>query len=218
MRTAILALGLVWALASGQVWSGEVPGDVRLPGRLETNDQETGEDTGKEKGVLQGVVSDKGNGETLPFAAVQIEGTAQGVVTGMDGSYTMNLDPGTYKIKVSFTSYKDYVAEVRIVPGQSTHLDVALESFATELEEVKVTAKRLRHTDAAVVSTMKQADVVATECYNLQGQKLGSEPLTGLYIKTFIVQLANKISNMPNLVTFKVFGKMPLLKQVKCIK
>ncbi len=162
MRTAILALGLVWALASGQVWSGEVPGDVRLPGRLETNDQETGEDTGKEKGVLQGVVSDKGNGETLPFAAVQIEGTAQGVVTGMDGSYTMNLDPGTYKIKVSFTSYKDYVAEVRIVPGQSTHLDVALESFATELEEVKVTAKRLRHTDAAVVSTMKQADVVAT--------------------------------------------------------
>ena len=38
------------------------------------------------------------------------------------------------------------------------------------------------------------ADVVATECYNLQGQKLGSEPISGLYIKTFILNNGSRVS------------------------
>lgn len=45
-----------------------------------------------------------------------------------------------------------------------------------------------------VETAFDMADVVATECYNLQGQKLGSEPLTGLYIKTFILNNGSRVS------------------------
>lgn len=114
-------------------------------------------------GVVEGLVADAGNGEALPFATVQVEGTSLGTVADMDGRYSFILKPGTYTIKVGFTSYKSKViSDVRVVAGQSTHLDVRLESGMTELKEVKVTAKRIRHTDAAVLTTMKQADVVAT--------------------------------------------------------
>ena len=141
------------------LWGGQVQG---FGTGNEGSDASAAVD-GVEKGVLRGVVSDKSTAETLPFAAVQIDGTALGAVTGLDGTYMFSLEPGTYTIKVSFTSYATQVIPgVKIVAGQSTHLDIAMESTATELKEVKVTARRVRHTDAAVLSTMKQADVVAT--------------------------------------------------------
>ena len=156
-RKQVLVMSLAF-LAS--LWVEAAQGD-----RLYSTERENAviEDENLKKGVLEGLVTDKSSGEPLPFAAVQIDGTALGAVTGLDGLYTFNLAPGTYSIKVSFTSYETrIIPNVRIVAGQSTHLDVAMASVATELKEVKVTARRVRHTDAAVLSTMKQADVVAT--------------------------------------------------------
>ena len=115
------------------------------------------------RGIVRGVVSDAASGEPLPFAAVQITGTSQGTVADFDGSYSFELEPGLYDFTVSFTSYKSMrFSDVRVAAGQETHLDARLESSMTDLKEVKITAKRVRNTDAAVVSTMKQADVVAT--------------------------------------------------------
>lgn len=130
----------------------------------ESSLRETGMETVADNpGVVEGIVADVRSGESLPFATVQIEGTSQGAVADFEGRYSFRLNPGTYTFKVSFTSYESKVIpDVRVVAGQVTHLDVHLESGMTDLKEVKVTARRLQHTDAAVLSTMKQADVVAT--------------------------------------------------------
>ena len=130
MRKRFLVLCLVLA----SVWCGCNSYGARFGTMEGEGIAETGES--KAKGVLQGVVTDKGTGETLPFAAVQIEGTALGAVAGLDGSYTFNLAPGTYSIKVSFTSYKTQVIpNIKIVAGQNTHLDVAMESTAISGQE-----------------------------------------------------------------------------------
>lgn len=116
-----------------------------------------------ERGLIQGVVKDAQSGETLPFAAIQVVGSSQGVVSSLDGEYSLSLQPGNYTIRVSFASYESQqFANVEVVSGQNTLLNVNLSPALNELQAVKVVAKRVHNTEAAVVTSMKQADVVAT--------------------------------------------------------
>ncbi|MBO8480732.1 MAG: carboxypeptidase-like regulatory domain-containing protein, partial [Bacteroidetes bacterium] len=71
-----------------------------------------------EEGV-KGTIVDLVTGETLIGAAILIEGTTEGVVTDLDGAYTLPLDEGSYDLSVSYIGYKSLALDVTINPDGS---------------------------------------------------------------------------------------------------
>ena len=63
---------------------------------------------------VKGKIVDLVTGETLIGAAILIEGTTEGVVTDLDGAYTLPLDPGSYGLSVSYIGYKPLILDVTI--------------------------------------------------------------------------------------------------------
>ena len=53
---------------------------------------------------ISGKIIDKANGETLPDAVVQIEGTTTAALTDIEGHFTLSVAPGTYTLVISFIS------------------------------------------------------------------------------------------------------------------
>lgn len=74
-------------------------------------------------------------GEGIPGATVLVKGTTNGVVTDIDGSYSLTVSEGDI-IVVSFVGF----VTQEIPVGTRTTIDVSLGSNLTELQEVVVTA------------------------------------------------------------------------------
>jgi len=112
-----------------------------------------------QSGTIKGVVADAQTGETIIGANVRIEGSSLGVATDLDGSFELTrIEPGNYKLIVSFISYKTVGLEgVVVVPAKTTVLDVKLEEDMGNLGEVLVTAARETNTQIAVISEIKRS-------------------------------------------------------------
>jgi len=86
---------------------------------------------------ISGVVSDK-TGETVIGAIVVVAGTTMGTVTDVDGSYTLNVSPGTYQLDYSIVGYKKTSQTVTVTAGQKATVNVTLEEDVLLLEEAVV--------------------------------------------------------------------------------
>lgn len=92
---------------------------------------------------LYGKVSDKETGEELIAANVQIlkgDVLFTGVTTDFEGNYSLNIDPGTYDISVSYVGYEtSKIKDVIVKAGQKNKLDLSLStSGAMSLDEIVV--------------------------------------------------------------------------------
>ena len=83
--------------------------------------------------TVTGIVIDK-TGETVIGASVLIKGTTTGVITNLDGSFTLQDVPTNGIIQVSFVGYKTVSIPVK---GQSA-IKVVLEEDNETLDEVVV--------------------------------------------------------------------------------
>ena len=106
----------------------------------------------KEK-VVTGVVSDDMG--PVAGATVRIKGTTTGVVTNMDGEFTLKVPVGS-TVLVSFIGYKDR----EIVYKGESKLDIRLNENVTNLDEVQIiaygTTKKVTITGA--LSSVKSDD------------------------------------------------------------
>lgn len=84
--------------------------------------------------MISGTVTDT-NGDPIIGAAVIIEGTNSGVVTGSDGKFSISA-PSNGTLNISFIGYK----QVNVQVDGRTYIDVVLEDDATRLGEVTVVA------------------------------------------------------------------------------
>lgn len=82
---------------------------------------------------ITGRVTSFNNNETLPGVSVIIEGTAQGVITNIDGTYNIMAEPSD-KLVFSFIGFEPQ----SVIVGNQTRIDVALHEFVTSLNEVVV--------------------------------------------------------------------------------
>lgn len=94
-------------------------------------------------GSLQGKVTDKGNGEELPFVNVvlyQGGSIKAGATTGMDGKYRISsVTPGKYDLEVKFVGYQSVRVEgIVISDNKITFKDVQLSEASTQLDDFEV--------------------------------------------------------------------------------
>ncbi|MFN8258984.1 MAG: TonB-dependent receptor [Bacteroidales bacterium] len=116
-----------------------------------------------QKGFIRGTVFDDQTGEFLPGITILIEGTSIGAVTDLDGNFNIEIEPGTYTLKVSFISYETLVvSDIQVKPKEVFLLDnIRLKEARIQLAEVTITAKEIRNTEGAINTIkMKSANVM----------------------------------------------------------
>jgi TonB-dependent receptor len=123
-------------------------------------------------GKISGVITDK-NKETLPGANVLIVGTNLGAITDLDGNYTLNnIKPGTYKVQISFISYKSVIIDaVRVEADKTTLLNADLEEVSVTLQNVEVIAVKKNGSEISMINAIKSNQVVASGISSQQIQR-----------------------------------------------
>jgi len=134
---------------------------------------------------LSGRVSDAGNGNALTGVSVQEKGTTNGVVTDLNGQYTIKV-PLEATLVFSFIGFTNQELKV----SKATSPDIALEAETALLGEVVVTALGLERSakklgyavqklEAAQVSAVKSANFVDNLAGKLAGVTI-SQGATGI--------------------------------------
>ncbi|MCB0400801.1 MAG: carboxypeptidase-like regulatory domain-containing protein [Flavobacteriales bacterium] len=110
-------------------------------------------------GKIRGTVIDGETGEPLFGATAQIKGTTTGSITDFDGKYSIDAQPGTYTVVISYVSFASQeISGVVVKAGGVTVVDSKLKTQAIEGETFTVTAEAARNTEAAI-STIKRKSV-----------------------------------------------------------
>ncbi len=127
---------------------------------------------GQDKGRITGKVVDNKN-EPLPGVTIQIEG-GHGTVTNIDGSYELQLEPGTYTLTFSYVSYDTRkVTEVIVKEKGVTPLNVSLKSSSSRLKEVTVTANYKRASVEGLYALQKNNAVITD---GISAEQIGRTP------------------------------------------
>ncbi|MDW3212023.1 MAG: TonB-dependent receptor [Reichenbachiella sp.] len=124
--------------------------------------------------VVTGVVTSAEDGESIPGASILIEGTSRGVVTDIDGNYSIEAASD----EVLVISFLGFVSQ-RIEIGSRTTIDVSMPLDAVSLEEVVVVGYgTVRKSDlSGSVSSVKSEELMAypvlSAVQGLQGRAAG---------------------------------------------
>jgi hypothetical protein len=109
--------------------------------------------TTAQTGTLKGKMLIATNNEPLPYASVQLQGTALGTTCDSAGNYTIaNIPAGTYNVVGSFAGFKQKIIfELVISATLITYLDIALDKEMS-LSTVTVKASPFNKTRESPVS------------------------------------------------------------------
>lgn len=151
----------------------------------------------KKVGSIAGKVVDAETGDALPGVNVVIEGTLRGAATDLDGAYRIHgLEPGSYNIIASYIGFsKKKIAGIEVKAGQVQQLDFTLSMAVLEGQEVVVTAKAARNTEASLLKDRQKAvavsDAISAEAISQAGagnaadamkQVTGASVVEGKYV------------------------------------
>jgi hypothetical protein len=106
--------------------------------------------------------STKSTKEPLPFVNILFknsDGKISGVVSDINSNYEIKLPSGTYEIRASFMGYNSFVKQLDV--KDNIQLDILLEEETTQLTEIVVKAVGQKITEAAVVRTIRNSNVVS---------------------------------------------------------
>ncbi|GJM63013.1 SusC/RagA family TonB-linked outer membrane protein [Persicobacter diffluens] len=123
---------------------------------------------------VTGHVKDKETGEGILGANVVVRGTTTGTVTDFNGDFSLEVPSAETVLLFSFIGYQ----EQSVTVGNQSHLEVALDVDATELEEVMVVAygeqKKSSFTGSA--ATIKKDHIEKLQVSNVQNAIEGAVP------------------------------------------
>ncbi|MDR0697654.1 MAG: TonB-dependent receptor [Tannerella sp.] len=108
-----------------------------------------------QQNVVTGVITGE-NGEPMAGASILIQGSTRGVITDIDGSFTISVKPEDV-LEVSFVGYESQVITV----GERKVIAVLLKPKADELEEVTIVAfgKQKKESVISSISTVNVKDI-----------------------------------------------------------
>ncbi|MBN2571473.1 MAG: carboxypeptidase-like regulatory domain-containing protein, partial [Ignavibacteriales bacterium] len=135
-------------------------------------------------GKIKGVVIDQETGEAIIGANVILDGTMFGAASDIDGMFVINAVPeGNYTVTLSCIGYaKKTVTEVKVLSGQVEELNITLSPESYETEEVTITAKLLKNTDAVLLKDRQKSnsisDAISSESISRSGSGNAADAIT----------------------------------------
>ncbi len=112
-----------------------------------------------QNGIIRGTVIEDESGFTVIGANVLVQDTDRGTVTDLDGKFSIEIAPGTYSVQISYIGFQTLtISEVEVVAGDVNVLgEIRLGDDTQQLQEVVVTGKAIRTTEAALMTIKKKA-------------------------------------------------------------
>lgn len=129
-----------------------------------------------QKGTVAGKVIELESGFEVIGGNVLVVGQdGVGTVTDLDGTYQLELAPGTYTLEYSYIGFaSQQITDIEVKANELTTVDVQLGEEAVELDlGVTVTAKAFRNTEAALLTIQKKAPGVLDGISSAQISKSG---------------------------------------------
>ncbi len=105
---------------------------------------------------LSGTITSN-TGDTLAYASVYVEGTAQGTIANENGAYNLSLDPGDYKIVYQYIGYEKLVQDLSI-SAEGMVNDIVLQESAYVINDVVIAADAEDPAYAIMRKTIKNRD------------------------------------------------------------
>jgi TonB-dependent receptor len=111
------------------------------------------------KGAVTGAVTDAAHA-VLQGARVELTPVALTTVSNVEGAFTIsNLDPGAYKITISYLGLAPFSADVTVRAGETVRVDAELK-VASVSDSITVTAERPRGEAAAINRELTADNIV----------------------------------------------------------
>lgn len=109
--------------------------------------------------AVSGIVTDASNGATLPSVNILVKGTSTGIVTDMDGKYSIDVNENATLV-FSFIGYSTQ----EIVVGKNQKIDVVLETETEGLDEVIIVGYGIQKKSlvTGAISSIKGDDLANT--------------------------------------------------------
>jgi TonB-linked SusC/RagA family outer membrane protein len=120
--------------------------------------------------TITGVVRESANPDNvLPGVAINVVGTTRGMITDIDGKYSIQVQPGDKELRFCYVGMKCQTVAI----GNKTKIDIELESDILALNEVVVSALGIKResksltvaqqrVDAATISEVRDANLVSS--------------------------------------------------------
>ncbi len=107
------------------------------------------------KNIVKGKVTDS-EGKPLPGVTITIVGTTRGVITDIDGTYSIEANP-TDKLVFSFIGMESQITDV----GNQKRINIEMKEKAQELEDVTVVAfgKQKKESVIGSITTVKPSEL-----------------------------------------------------------
>lgn len=108
---------------------------------------------------IKGKILDEASSDPLIGATIKVEGTKNGAITDIDGTYTIeNLSPGKYNLIVSYIGYQDKLIKDIVISGnQVVSLDITLAVSNLTTEEIVVESSLTLSNEKALLTEMKNS-------------------------------------------------------------
>lgn len=91
---------------------------------------------------IRGRVTEGNTNSAVPGATIVVVNTNIGATADANGDYAVNLNPGTYTLRVSFVGYETLSLPVTVTADQTVVANASLKEGASNLNEVVVTGSR----------------------------------------------------------------------------
>ena len=133
-----------------------------------------------QQGKIRGQILDGDNGEPLFGATVLIKGTTTGSMTDFDGKFSIDANPGSYTIVISYVSFATQeISDVIVKSNEVSIVDTKLKSSAVEGETFTITAKQSRNTEQAISLIKKKSVNLVDGISKDELQKKGDNTAAG---------------------------------------
>ena len=116
-----------------------------------------------QQGTIRGTVFEGSSGFPIIGGNISVKNSASlGTVTDLDGTFSFNIEPGTYTLEVSYTGFQTLTIEaVEVKADEVTLLEnISILEGELELDEVVVTAKAIRTSEVALLTVKKKSPVM----------------------------------------------------------
>lgn len=153
--------------------------------------------------TISGKVTDLADGATLPGVSVKVKGTTTGIVTDVNGKYTITVPSTSAVLQFTYIGYTTQEIRVSDLKDGS----VALKTSNNNLDEVVVVgyATQKRETITGSVSTLKSKELVLTKNESVVNMLSGKIP------GVRIVQRTSEPGGYANNLNIRGFQTAPLI-------
>lgn len=124
-------------------------------------------------GRISGKILDE-KGEPLPGAGIKIVELNRTASTSVDGSFSINADPGTYTVEIRYVSYQTRrVTDVIVKSGENTPLNVSMKPASETLAGVVITGGYKKTSAEGLLARQKNAAEMSN---GISAEQIGRTP------------------------------------------